>query len=79
VLTVTVEEVAKRLNVTDLNYITRLIRGGALVATKRGKRWDVDEGSVAAYVQRVASKRSSRSNFAAERAQRMAEAEALFT
>jgi excisionase family DNA binding protein len=74
----TVEEAAKRLNVTDLNYVTRLIRGGAVAATKVGRRWDVDEGSVAAYVQRVSHKASSRSNAAAERARRMAEAEALF-
>jgi excisionase family DNA binding protein len=78
VLRVTVTETARALNVTAEDYIYRLIRTGALRAHKVGSKWDIDPLSVEERKTRVAMKRSSTSNVAAERAKRIAEAEGLF-
>ena len=76
----TTAEAQKALNVSTTDYVYRLARAGNIRAHKdeRG-RWVFDPSSVRAYVQRVESKRSSKSNRAAERERLKAEAAARFT
>lgn len=74
----TVAETCRALNIETEDFVYRLIRVGALSARKVNGKWDVDPVSVETRKRRVAVKRSSRSNDEAERARRLAEAEALF-
>jgi excisionase family DNA binding protein len=75
---VTVAETAKAPNLASPDFVYRLIRAGGLHARKVGGTWHIDAESVEERKRRVALKRSSGSNLAAERERRMAEAEALF-
>jgi excisionase family DNA binding protein len=75
---VTVAEAAKALNLASPDFVYRLIRTGGLQARKAGGVWVIDPLSIEERKRRVAAKRSSRSNIAAERGHRMAEAEELF-
>lgn len=74
----TVAETARALNIGTEDLIYRYLRTGVLRGHKVNGKWEVDPVSVEERKRAVALKRSSRSNAAAERARRMAEAEALF-
>jgi excisionase family DNA binding protein len=72
-------DAARALNVEHVDYIYRLVRTGALRATKIGGRWDIDEASVQERKRRVAKKRSSRSHVATKREETRGRVEGMFT
>ena len=74
----TVEDAAKELGLTTPDYLYRIVRMGKIRATKVGRRWDISPEAVADYKRRVEHKRSSLSNRAEQRAQRVAEVQRGF-
>lgn len=74
----TVAATARALNIETEDLIYRYLRTGVLRGHKVNGKWEVDADSVEQRKRRVALKRSSRANAAAERGRRMADAEALF-
>jgi len=69
---------AKLLNIEQVDYVYRLCRSGALSGRKVNGRWVIDPASVDKRKRRVAVKRSSKSNAAAERDRRREAARAAF-
>jgi hypothetical protein len=75
---VTVTEAQRELCLDHPDVVYRLARAGVLKARKIGRVWDIDAASVQARKWAVQAKRSSKSNAAAERERKLAEARALF-
>jgi hypothetical protein len=79
---VTVTEAARALNIDTEDFVYRLLRTGALKASKVHGRWDVDPASVEERRRRIERKRSSKSHRETEaaeaRSRRHAEAAARF-
>jgi excisionase family DNA binding protein len=74
----TVEQAARELGLDSPDVVYRLVRMGTIPARKVGRRWDISPEAVEDRKRKVAHKRSSRANAAAERDRRRAEAEAGF-
>ena len=66
-------EAAHVLGVSDVNYVYRLLRSGAIAGHREGAEWVVDDASVEQRRQRMAQAARSKANIAAERERRKAE------
>lgn len=75
---VNVSETARALGVQEEDYIYRLCRTGALVATKDNGVWNIDPDSVELRRLRIAHKRSSTVHRAEARQTRRTEAAARY-
>jgi exopolyphosphatase/pppGpp-phosphohydrolase len=73
-----VTKAIRELNLESSDVVYRLLRSGVLRGRKVDGRWEIDADSVEERKRRVAFKRSSKSNAAAERAKRIAEVETMF-